>query len=99
MLQAFEINSVLQHNRIARDRAGDSTGIQAAEHHPAVIIIVLELAARIEARLCASVRDVVTVVVWIVASVIFVVFVAARYAAVLERPCLRPFPEPSRRRH
>jgi hypothetical protein len=36
------------------------------------------------------------VVVWIVASVIFVVFVTARYASVLERPCVRPFPEPSR---
>jgi hypothetical protein len=41
---------------------------------------------------------VVMVVVWIVASVIFVVFVTARYASVLERPCVRPFPEPSRRR-
>jgi hypothetical protein len=38
-------------------------------------------------------------VVWIVASVIFTVFVATRYASVLERPCERPFPERSRRRH
>ena len=36
---------------------------------------------------------IVMVVVWIVASVIFVIFVTARYASVLERPCVRPFPE------
>jgi hypothetical protein len=42
---------------------------------------------------------VVMVVVWIVASVIFAVFVTPRYASLLERPCVRPFPEPSRRRH
>ena len=42
---------------------------------------------------------IVMVVVWIVASVIFVVLVTARYASLLERPCVRPFPEPSRRPH
>jgi hypothetical protein len=41
---------------------------------------------------------VVMVVVWIVASVIFGVFVTARYASVLEWPCVTPFPEPSRHR-
>ena len=35
---------------------------------------------------------IVMLVVWIVASVIFTVFVATRYASVLERPCERPFP-------
>jgi hypothetical protein len=41
----------------------------------------------------------VMVVFWTVASVIFVVFVARRYASVLERPCVRPFLNPPRRSH